>query len=103
MCVFFIPPLVITSTPNIYNKYIWSVEQIIKYILTLREVDILNEKIKLRKASKRKSSETVSSVCVVRWTERNTYNNNKDEYDEVKGLSVRHIYTYTPLYNTCKV
>ena len=103
MCVFFITPLVITSTPNIYNKYIWSVEQIIKYILNLREVDILNEKKKLRKASKRQKKQWNSIICLCGTLDTEKHNNNKDEYDEVKGLSVRHIYTYTPLYNTCKV
>ena len=32
---------------------------------------------------------------MVNWTKRSTYRNNKNEYDEVKGLSVRYIHTHT--------
>lgn len=43
----------------------------------------------------RKGNEKLSSVSVVNWTKRNTYHNNKNEYDEVKRfISEAYIHTH---------
>lgn len=65
-----------------------------KYILNLRSGHS-EWKEKVEEGFKREKKQWNIIICLCGKLDRETHRKNKDEYDEVKGLSVRHIHIYT--------